>query len=206
MTDFFTPADVWFGGYYELYLELLSPSPARLNSVLEALWSHPTLDGCYLDNDVEPSEQPKVRVGERADNDRLYGVAKLTNGVAVACGSYCFSSLDGDQDEPLPQHNGLALFLPMSALSRAYPVDAYPFGPMQGALEWKNELDAWLVEIGKFVYERARFDQGLVGFEVNTVEEVTIEDILALGIPEKRLYGILWPQDGNLQWHPPTTP
>jgi hypothetical protein len=199
----FTPDEVWRGGHYELYLELSPPSAQERISVLEAIWSHPALEGCHLDNSVESSQQPRVQAGEHEDAARLYGIAQLPNQTRVACGTYAFTSQE--EDEP-PQHHAVAMFIPMSALSAAYPVGPYPFGPMEKVFQWKSELDDWLAEIGEFVYERAPFALGLVGFEVNTMEAISVESLVASGIPDQRFDGILWPRGTKLEWYPATKP
>ena len=38
--------------------------PKFLERALKRLWSHPTLSGCYLVNDVEPNEQKKLSIND----------------------------------------------------------------------------------------------------------------------------------------------
>ena len=202
MTErFFTPDDVWHGGHYELQMDLKPPSSGQLSSALQALWSHPALDGCYLSDSVEPSEQKRVQPSERGTEDRLYGIARLPNGTRVACGTYAFVSQEEGERE---QYHSLVLFTPMGALSPAYPVGAYPFGRMDAVFQWKRELDEWLHGIGNFVYERAPFVLGLVGFEIDT--RISAKSLEAHGIPDERFAGILWPRGKKLEWYPPTSP
>jgi hypothetical protein len=64
----FTADEAWNGGFYELALEVGARSDDRLRAALKALWSHPDLDGCYLDRGREPSDQPREQpdcLGER---------------------------------------------------------------------------------------------------------------------------------------------
>jgi hypothetical protein len=96
--------------------------------------------------------------------------------------------------------------MPMGALSRAYPVGGYPFGPIEGVLEWRLELDAWLVGVGRFIYKRVPFAFGLVGFEVDTGETISAENLAMCGIPDKHRAGILRPREGELDWYPSTGP
>src|SRR5262245_29820054 len=83
----FTRDDAWYGGFFELALEVGPRSDDRLRAALAALWSHTDLDGCYDDHLREPSDQPRVqpRLGESGSH--LHGVARLPNGAHVACGS-----------------------------------------------------------------------------------------------------------------------
>jgi hypothetical protein len=51
----FTGHEVWKGGHYELFIRPSADSNEGVCSILKALWSFPSLDGCYLRRDCEPS-------------------------------------------------------------------------------------------------------------------------------------------------------
>ena len=53
---YFAPQNVWFGGFYELAIELGKSSDERLFEALKVLWQHSSLQGCYLKDDIEPDE------------------------------------------------------------------------------------------------------------------------------------------------------
>jgi hypothetical protein len=57
----FTTNDVWKGGHYELLILLSERSSSELCSLLKALWSFPSLDGCYVRDDCEPATQLRVQ-------------------------------------------------------------------------------------------------------------------------------------------------
>jgi hypothetical protein len=92
----------------------------------------------------------------------------------------------------------------MAALSRAYPVGGYPFGPREGVLEWRRPLDEWLAGIGRFIYQRAPFAFGLVGFDVDTDGNIAAESLESHSIAEGHPAGILKPRRGELDWYPAT--
>ena len=80
----FTAENVWRGGHYELLIEANEDSSEQVCSLLRALWSHPSLDGCFLRNDNGPSAQLRVQPCENAVAGHLYGLALLPNKRMVA--------------------------------------------------------------------------------------------------------------------------
>lgn len=71
----FTFDGAWSGNYYELYVQINSIEPKFLERALKRLWSHPTLSGCYLTNDVEPGEQKKLSINDiKLSRRRFYGL------------------------------------------------------------------------------------------------------------------------------------
>jgi hypothetical protein len=73
----FTAQDVWKGGHYELFIEPDVGSSEELCSLLRALWSFPSLDGCYVRRDCEPPTQKRVQPCENGVAAHLYGLANL---------------------------------------------------------------------------------------------------------------------------------
>jgi hypothetical protein len=45
----FTKPETRSGGYYELAIELGNRSDERLLTAMQAMWQHPSLNGCYID-------------------------------------------------------------------------------------------------------------------------------------------------------------
>src|SRR5215831_2273009 len=84
----FTREGVWKGGHYELFIRPSSDSSEELCSILKALWSFPSLDGCYLRRDCEPSIRTRVKPCENVVTNHLYGLAKIRNDTEVVCGSH----------------------------------------------------------------------------------------------------------------------
>jgi hypothetical protein len=201
-TNLFTADEVWKGGFYELSIQPSVASSEELCSLLKALWTFPSLQGCYLRKDCEPADQRRVQPCEAGVAGHLYGVATLPNGTVIPCGSVA-SDYPGEEDWAPSYY--ICFYLTMCALSRAFPVGAYPFGPMDNVSEWKTQVDSFLVEIATWIHRTAPFDLALVGFEVD-VSTTPPETIRAKGIPEKRDAGILWSDSVGLKWYPATRP
>ncbi len=181
----FTADHAWSGGFYELALEFGPPSDDRLRAALATLWRHPDFEGCYLDRDREPDDQPRMPPDKIEYGSHLYGVARLPNGLRVACGSCPIREMD---DGP----NWLDFYLPMDSLATAYPAGAFPFGTeADWPGPWRYEVEDWLAEVGLSVARAAKFELGTIGFEV--AGEASAADVNAQGMPTKRLIGYLWP-------------
>jgi hypothetical protein len=108
---------------------------------------------------------------------------------------------EGEPDSP-PAH-WISFEMTMSALSIAYPVGTYPFGPMHKVSEWKTQVDLLLKDIASWVHRKMPLEFALVGFEVETAT-VSPEAIRANGIPKERDAGILWNDGVGLRWYPAT--
>lgn len=109
MDKLFTAPDAWTGGFYELAMELGPRDDARLVDALRAVWSHPSIERCYLESGREPPEQARVSVDaamracgqvyvgngtgdEGSDtaaplvqSGHVYGLAHLHGGYVVPC-------------------------------------------------------------------------------------------------------------------------
>ena len=193
----FTPQNVWFGGFYELAIELGEPSDERLFEALKVLWQHSSLHGCYLDNDVEPDKQKRIEPSpELINRMHLYGLAQLPDGKKVACGSCIIREDDGS--------DWLDFYLPTGALGKAYDIGGYPFDAAGFAhRDWQVPVDEWLKDIGTHIFSVVPFNLGLIGFEVSG--EFYAAEILEKGIPAERHIGYLWSESGRLKWYAPNT-
>jgi hypothetical protein len=195
MDRLFTQPDTWTGGAYELALELGDTSNDRLRAALFALWTQPTLDGCYLELSAEPWEQQRIApTPDLALDGWLCGVAQLPNGVHVACRSCTVRETDGA--------DWLYFGVPMGALGRAYPVGAYPFDDGL-PLDWREPMNEWLRHVGEQIFLSVPFRLGLVGWVVGG--EIDSTTVRATGVPLERYEGYLWPQGQELLWYPPST-
>jgi hypothetical protein len=192
----FTAGNAWFGGFYELALEVGPRSNDRLQAALTALWSHPDLDGCYLDRGREPTDQTRVQPDCLESGSHLLGLARLPNGSRVSCGSCLIREVDDGLD-------WLDLYLPMGSLGTVYPVGGFPFGcPADWSGPWRYEVEDWLAELGLWVARSAALRMGLIGFEVSG--QAYAADIARQGIPDERFVGYLWPSGGAMVYHPRT--
>jgi hypothetical protein len=196
MTQFFTERGAWFGGYYELAIELGPRSDERLLSGLAAVWSRPDLEGVYLDRDLEPAQQRRHAVTSRSiQADHLLGLARLPNDVVVACGTCVIREDDGP--------DWLDLYLPMGSLATAYQVSGSPFDPEAiGPDEGRGILDTWLAAIGAAVYNHVSYRLALVGFEASGMAYA--DDVIRNGIPPRRGWGYLWPTGDGVTFYPRT--
>jgi hypothetical protein len=191
----FTSKDVWNGGFYELALEIGERSDDKLFAVLQAVWSHPFLDGCYLQKDKEPRDQQRIVPNLRhiASGFHLLGIATLPNTLKVACGTIPIREDDG--------LDWLSLYIPMGALSSAYAVGGYPFDEGKGK-DWRVPLEDWFAEIGETVYQTAKFQLGLIGLEVSG--ETDSKEVATNGIPQDRITAYLWVENDRLRYYPTT--
>ncbi len=196
----FTSEETWRGGHYEIEFELGEPSDERLRLALQRIWSHPDLKGCCFSRDQEPQGQVRVTPGQETLEGHLYGVANLPNGTAAACGTY-ICRLQGD-DEQL-YRDLLSFYVPLGSLRAAYKTGGYPFSDGDRATTWRVELDNWLVELGRFVFEKVDFGLALVGWEVD-FPRVSSESVKRNGILSERFDGYLWRAADRLEWYPPT--
>lgn len=147
----FTANEVWKGGSYELFIPAESTKDLCLLS--KALWTFPSLEGCYLRQDREPATQPRVRPCENGVEQHLYGLVTLPNRRVIPCASYAMDYA-GEMDSP-PAH-WVSFGMTMCALSAVYPVGAYPFGSMDKVSEWKAQVDSLLTEVARWVHARCR--------------------------------------------------
>ena len=201
MTNFATE-ETWSGGHYEIEIELGVSSDERLGRALDRIWSHPSLQGCCFSRDQEPQAQVRVIPGQHRLEDPLYGLAGLPNGATAACGTYvCRLQSEGGQ----PARDLLSFYTPLGSLARAYDIGKYPFADHERAAQWRPEVDRWLVELGRFVFERVEFDLALVGWEVD-FPRTSAESVKRSGVPAERFDGYLWRAGPGLEWHQATKP
>ncbi len=192
MQSLFTAESAWFGGFYELALEVGPRSDDRLRAALAAVWSHPDLDGCYTDCFREPADQPRLMPTWLEDGSHLLGVARLPNGLRVACGTCMIREENGGPD-------WLYLYLPLGSLGNAYPVGGFPFGSeADWPGPWRDEVEDWLAEVGQWVAQSASFRLGLIGFEVSG--QAYAADLAVQGVPAERFVGYLWPSGGSVRY------
>lgn len=188
----------WDGGFYELCFYY--PPGLALHAALAALWSHPALEGPAAERDRELRGQPVVDVWSLDLDDEigvlLFGTARLPSGTVVPCLSDALRYSDGEE---LVSFN-----LPLGSLYTDWPqIGAYPFGDLDQLSEWEPQLEVFLVDIARHVFDRAPFERALTGYELDADEPLRVPGELAPG-PHDR--GVLDVTDGSLRWIPPTRP
>lgn len=189
----FTRPDVWTGGSYELAVEVGPRDDEAVRRALQAIWTAPSLDGCFPLADREPHEQARVAIPECTLDAPLHGVARIGSRPPIACRTLVIRYDDG--------LDWLHLCLPIGALECVLPVGMFPFDD-GGDLAWRPELDEWLCELARRVFQAVPFRLGFVGWEGGEFDDVEAFD--ASGVPSERWVGYLVASQGRLQWHPPT--
>jgi hypothetical protein len=194
MAKTFAKDETWFGGFYELAIELGDRNDDRLLRALAAVWAYPSLSGCFLENDVEPEDQERVAVsGKLLNRTHLYGIATLPGDTTSPCGTFVIREDDGP--------DWLGLYLPMGALETIYPVGGFPLRtPPHESPAWRDELDGCLRDVGTTVYASAPYRLALIGHEVSG--ELYAADIARNGVPSVRWAAILQPSSTGLRYYP----
>lgn len=186
--------EAWSGGFYELAIEYEHASTDVFDAALKAIWTFPDLQGCYARSDEPPPNQPRVApdLAKLENTGHLYGVAKLPSGAEVSCGTFVVREEGGS--------SWLGFYLPLGGLGAVYDIGAYPFDELAPSRVWREPLEEWLARIGQFVFAKAPFSLGLVGFEVSGTKEA--RDLASSGVPAKRSIGYLYPSANKLTWYP----
>src|SRR5688500_15055952 len=145
----FTAPEAWYGSTFELTLDLgRGASTDRFLAAADAIWSHPLLEGCYLDAEREPAAQVRVAPSDILPGltpdegaSPLRGIATLPNGARTVClsSALMFARDDDASDQ-------LIFALPLGALARAYPIGAYPIDD-QTPLDWRSALEDWMADL-----------------------------------------------------------
>lgn len=191
MTIYFTNDDIWIGGPHQLSIELGAPDNQRAFTALQKLWTYPSLKGCYLEADKEPDQQKRVvpNIAHVETEAHLYGLTWLpVIQDYVACYSYFVREDEGS--------DWLVLCIPRGALS--------PYFNTQTDPAWEQPIDQLFVEIGKYVFTAIDYQLALAGF--HTSGQAYASELSIKGIPERRWFGYLWPQDGKLNYFPRNEP
>lgn len=195
----FTVDEFWTGGYFELALELGDYSDDRLEKALTAIWQHPAVRGCYLQADIEPTEQEQIEPVRKhvEESMRLYGLLTLPSQQEIVCGTLQIREDDDGSD-------WMIFYCPSGALHSAYKRAGYTSNDPENVGVWLRNADRWIAglfaEIGMIVYQTIDFKLGLVGREV--AGDAYAEEIATSGIPAKRPFGYLWPESGALRYYP----
>jgi hypothetical protein len=113
--------------------------------------------------------------------------------------------MDYPGEDGMEAAHWVSFYLPLVALSKAYKLGAYPFGPMENVSDWKIPVESFLAELGRWIFAKTPFAFALIGFEVRP-DRVILEKMNEGNIPDERDDGILWNNAGVLNWYPATRP
>ena len=191
----------WWGGFYELALELGPENDARLDKAIAALCSATGAEAWYpMDAAGGVSDEVVAcSLESLLANSQIRAVAHTSQIGSIVCGLLAIRGLVGASSV---RRDWLCFYVPMGALGRRFSeVGAYPFADVEKSLTWRQPLDSHLAEIARRVYKLVPFSLGLIGIEVSG--EVESED-LKQGIPEDRPFGYLVPNGEALRYYPAT--
>jgi hypothetical protein len=187
------PADIrdaenWNGGFYELAIEVGRTDDAQLGRVLDSVWRHAGIEGCFRRLPLPPEAVPLAPESlERCGH--LNGIVRLPSGSRLVCGVCAV----GGEDVP----DWLDFYLPMAALSITDPrVGGFPFGDDGGpqSLSWRRPIDDWLVDVAQRVYSDVAYRLALVGFETSGK---TYAEVLERGVPDIREEAYVLPDEAG---------
>ena len=199
MTTYFTHEDSWTGGFYELAIDVGSTMDELVLTVLQAIWSHPALEGCYLDRTREPADQMRLTMTpELLHRTHIQGIARLPDNHFLPCGTCLLRDL-GDT-------TWIDFYIPTGALEWVYPLGGFPFSRQDrnAQRQWQQPLDNWFADLGRYIFEHSAYRFAVIGHEV--AAEADAAQISERGIPEQRWMGYLWPTGTTLTYWPKTWP
>src|SRR5258708_18823273 len=118
-------------------------SPASVvDKAIGSVWNHQAVEGCFRLRAPDPGilERVEVRMAAHSEFGKLFGTVTLPDGCRLPCGTVQIEISDNE--------TWLSFFIPMGALSEAYPgVRGFPFGGNSPALAdqlWRSIVDDWL--------------------------------------------------------------
>lgn len=189
------PADDenWYGGFYELAINLGPRSDARLGKALAAVWRAAGVDRCLARDDDGRHRDAVLSVESIERYGHLAGVTTLPDHGHIVCGAVTIREEQGD--------DWLDFYLPLGALGRHDPrVGAFPFGDDGGAVSrsWRDPLHQWLNRIGEETFNAVPFLYAGIGFEVSglSLDELTGS--------RHRYFHVLAVRDSQLEIQPVT--
>jgi hypothetical protein len=136
----FTDRENWAGSCYELAVHLAPGADAA--AALRAAWSHPDLDGCWLDRFAAPEDQHRLAPDGLAlpAARSAYGWARTPAGRMV-CVTHVVGPLAGDPDP------WVDVCLPVGALGRLVPTMRRPIDGYEQNRAWREPVDVWLATV-----------------------------------------------------------
>lgn len=198
-------AEQWGGGYYELHVAVEGELSV---DTLEALWSHPALDGPFVNDgskEMRRSTWDELRAANGQDVEHLpdcYGIATLHDGARVPCRSLCWSRDAGDGGEPFAS---LLLMVPANGLAAVWPeFGEFPFVEPKGVRSWQEPLEEWFADIGRSMFPEVDVAFARVGYDITSVDPQYW--MLSAGSPsaKERGVGVLRREGEALAWYPTT--
>jgi hypothetical protein len=198
----------WTGSSITLAIQLGSPTEPhadrRARRALQAVWAHPSLDGCYRDGRTAPDDQERVPpVPSTLDEAQpFHGLAILPDGQRVVCSTYVARGTYRDGCD------WLVLSLPSGALARAgVQADYLPTVPPAERRYWNEYMDAWFVPLAEAVQRQAGFRLAVLGEEAPISAPWLPDGPFPLDgqLPPERATGYVLPTPTGVEYHGPTS-
>ena len=195
------PADLhdlenWYGGSYELAIELGPVDDDRLQLAVAAMWGAAEIRGSFVRAEREPRDHIPAAL-RLPEGGTLYGLVRLPTGKEIVCSVWALTEADGSV--------WLSLSLPLGALGLLEPrVGSFPVGEDGGAasLVWRRQIDDWLGNgVAKRVFAETPFKLGLIGWEPAGEGDT---DQLDGTVPAKRPHSYVVPVDAVLRYYEAT--
>jgi hypothetical protein len=191
--------DDWSGGYFEVEMHLGKISAQSAKRFAEDIWQYPFLDGPFhnrtLDDKTTPIHFDEEWGGAAYGNASIAGNGK---GNAV-CVNSMIHYIEDD--------HWICIFgIPMSSLSRIYPVGAYPFEDGTST-DWISPASDWLIELTRYASTILPIDKAFIGWDIDHLNEdgSLSDNQFPDDIPSNiRWYGYLKRTGTELVWFPPT--
>ncbi len=170
----FTIPENWWGGFYELALEL---GPSENNSfiyeVISFLWGQEKIVGPFDNNDIDIAKQNLIE-NPKPEERHYYGILNLSDTIILGCGTYVVKEENGS--------DWILLYVPGNMAFK------YLGGKTRNSDLFKQDLEILLhffQEIAVKIYRQCGFKLGLIGYEVSgelyadTLTEGDLKDFFA---------------------------
>jgi len=192
----FTTAHAWTDDFFSMKLDLGAPNANVLVTAAEAMWSHPHLQGCWLDSSIEPTARTRLDPRLLQEHDAfpfdsdgppsLYGFVQIQGQWIVPCMNVLGIGSD-------------YLFIELSMNATALRDVRHPtLGPdgVCGAGVFE-----WLADVARRVHATTHVKAGVIGWEPTLP---TDEELKTRGFHNTNAWGYLVPKDGDLVLTLPT--
>ena len=191
-----TDPENWYGGFYELAIELSDTGDAYLERMLANLWRTAGIEGCYRrragarDAFDYAFDDAQCTAEALDQHGHLHGTVLLPGGQRVACGALAIRGGGGS--------DWLDFYIPMEALGRAdRSFGAFASSGDRYVLAWRRQIDDWLADLARELFRAQPFQLALIGHEVSgDTEAADLEG----EVPEQRFIGYLLPRASGLDY------
>ncbi len=158
----FEPHELWYGGWFELALELLGPDIKYKSArILNAIWSRVDIEGPFVSRDVSPTEQEVTST--HLGNERLYGILNLKDGRRLCCGTCLVTDeldLSGRSSISIAE---VLFYIPGGSATAAYGGDCEASDLLTPEF---HQLYNQLLNMADYIYGVEPFEMALIGHEV----------------------------------------